>query len=482
MAYLLEGLEPISVWEIFEEISRIPRCSKHEEKLQDFLKKWAKDNDVGFKKDKTGNVLLTRAANRGFEKVKTLMFQAHQDMVCEKTPVSNHDFTKDPISLILESGKIKGNNTSLGADNGIGMALAMAILIDDSLKGNGTIEALFTVDEEEGFTGVRNLDPDFFTASHMINLDSEEVGVIIVSSAGGGGTTYSIKYRTKSPDNRECLRVEIGGLLGGHSGVDIHLPRYNANKLLANCLRKLHSELPIRLVKFEGGTRGNVIPRTAYAEILILARHADKASKIISEWVKSIDKSNEPGLMVKTSPIETRPSAPIHETEKMIKLVSEIPFGPKSWSKEYEGLVQTSNNNGIVKTEENTFKVYVNSRTSNMKDFYDNQRILSELGAKYKIQTEQNTRNAGWRADPNSKLLKLVKETYNEVQGRAPKITGIHGGLECGVIAGLKPGIDIISVGPTIKYPHSPSEYVEVNGVETLYETLLKVASKMRTL
>jgi dipeptidase D len=482
MTYLLEGLEPLSVWKIFEEISRIPRCSKHEKKLQDFIKKWAVDNDLGYRKDKVGNVLLTKAAALGFEKVPSLMFQTHQDMVCEKTPESNHDFAKDPLQLILESGNVKANNTSLGADNGIGMALSMALLIDDSLNRNGSIEALFTVDEESGFTGVRNLDPNFFTTFHMINLDSEELGVIIVSSAGGGGTTYSIKYRTKSPENREGLRVEVSGLMGGHSGVDIHLPRYNANKLLAKGLSKLHSKLPIRLVKFEGRTRGNAIPRTAYADILVLARQAEKASKIIFEWVNSLDKSNEPRLLVKTRPIEALPSSPIYETEKMIRLVSEIPFGPKSWSKEYLGLVQTSNNAGIIKTEKNTFTVNVNSRTSNMKDFYDNQRILSELGAKYKVQTEQHTRSAGWKADPNSKLLKLVEQTYDEVLGRAPKINGIHGGLECGVIAGIKPGIDIISIGPTIKYPHSPSEYIEVKSVEPLYKTLLKVVTKMKTL
>jgi len=482
MTYILDGIEPIIVWKMFEEISRIPRCSKHEKKLQDFLKIWAMENDLGFKKDNVGNVLLTRSAAKGFEKIPTLMYQAHQDMVCEKTPESNHNFTKDPIPLILESDRVKAYNTSLGADNGLGMALSMAILSDENLTGNGSIEALFTVDEEAGFSGVRNLDSNFFTASHMINLDSEKVGVIIVNSAGGGGTTYSIKYRAKSPDNREGLRVEVSGLLGGHSGVDIHLPRYNANKLLAIGLKKLHSELPIRLVNFNGGTRGNVIPRTACADILVLAGQKEKANDIIFKWAHGLDKSNEPGLEVKTKPIKACPSAPIYETEKMIQLVSEIPFGPKSWSKQYEGLVQTSNNNESIKTEENVFKLIVNSRTSNMKDFYDNQRILSELGEKYRIRSEQRTSSVGWKADPTSKLLKLVEQTYREVQGRDPIITGIHGGLECGIIAGIKPGMDIISVGPTIKYPHSPSEYVEVNGVEILYKTLLKVSTKMRTL
>jgi dipeptidase D len=482
MSYLLEGLEPAPVWMIFEEISRIPRCSKHEEKVQEYLKGWAKEHGLGYKKDDVGNVLLTREPDKGFEEVPALLFQAHQDMVCEKTPESSHDFSKDPIPLMVEDGHVKAYNTSLGADNGLGMALAMAVLIDEKLVGNGRIEALFTVDEEAGFTGVRNLDPDFFTATHMINLDSEEVGVIIVSSAGGGGTTYTIKYRPKRVDKREALHVSVDGLQGGHSGVDIHLPRYNANKLLAECLKSLHQEFSIRLVRFEGGTRGNVIPRNASADILIPAGRINKVIEYIQLWGHTIDKTHETGLVVSAKPIAASIAAPVHETELAINLISEIPFGPKSWSPEYEDLVQTSNNNGIVRTEDNAFKIMVSSRTCDLKDGYDNQRILYELGQKHRVKTDQDEIRAGWKADPDSKLLKLVETSYGTILGRKPKVTGIHGGLECGVIAGLKDDMDIVSLGPTIKYPHSPSEYVVVRGVDSLYKTLLMTASKMRTL
>jgi len=482
MAYLLEELEPEPVWQIFEEITRIPRCSKHEERVQSYLQNWALEHNLGYERDEVGNVLLIREAAIGCDEVPVLMFQAHQDMVCEKTPESSHNFNTDPIPLIKEAGRVTAHHTSLGADNGMGMALAMAVLIDDSLVHNGRLEALFTVDEEAGFTGVRSLTSDFFTAKHMINLDSEEVGVIIVSSAGGGGLTYKIDFRPKTPDRREALRVSIDGLQGGHSGVDIHLPRYNANKLLAECLLRLHSEITLRLVHFEGGTRSNVIPRNSYADILIPARKTEQAIEIIEDWADSVDKTNERGLKVKAVPIPPLPSAPIHETEKMLKLVAEIPFGPKSWSPDYSGLVQTSNNNGIVKTENNSFIVQVSSRTCDMKDGYDNQRILVELGETHRVKSEIRDISSGWKADPESKLLMLVEESYGEVLGKKPKVTGIHGGLECGVIAHLKKGMDIVSVGPTIKYPHSPSEYIEVKGVKELYETLLKVASKMITL
>lgn len=480
MAEILEGLEPQSVWDIFEQISRIPRCSKNEARLQGWLEGWANENGIGFKKDKVGNVLLTRKT--ASPSVPSLLLQAHQDMVCEKTPESFHSFKHDPIPLVVSGDRVHAHQTSLGADNGIGMALAMALLVDETLTGNGKIETLFTVDEEAGFTGVRNLKGDFFESKYMINLDSEETGVIIISSAGGGGTTYKIPYRPKERSARSALRVEVGGLIGGHSGVDIHLPRYNANKLLAEGLVRLHGEYPIRLIEFQGGTRGNAIPRNAFAEVLVPNENIDKAIDLLTAWGRGINRSDEMDLSVKVTQVTPKPAAPIHETEKMIRLVSEIPFGPKSWSPDFDGLVQTSNNNGIVKTEGNQFTVSVYSRTSDSKDFYDNQRILYELGERTKVKTEQRDWGTGWKANRDSPLLKIVKESYMFVQKKSPKVTGIHGGLECGVISGLKPGMEIVSVGPTIKSPHSPSEYVEVGGVGVLWELLKGVAKRMALL
>lgn len=482
MSYVLEDLEPNQVWILFEEISRIPRCSKHEYRLQTYLENWSGENNIDFKKDDTGNVLLTREHDHGFEHVPALMLQAHQDMVCEKSPESSHNFNTDPIPLVIESGKVKAKNTSLGADNGLGMALAMSILTDEKIIGNGKIEALFTVDEEEGFTGVRNLKPDFFSAKYMINLDSESIGTIIVSSAGSGSTTYTIDFRPQSFEARDALRVEVSGLKGGHSGVDIHLPRYNANKMLAQALYQLHTEMPLRLISFQGGTRSNVIPRNAHADILIPKRRTEKAVEVITDWSNSVDRTIEDDLTVKVETINQKYAAPISETEKVIYLLYELPYGVKSWSPEYENLVQTSNNPAIVNTDQNKFTIIVSSRTSDLIDGYDNQRILNELGNKYRVKTEQRDPSLGWKADPKSKLLNLVESSYSIVLGKKPTISGIHGGLECGVINGLKRNMDIVSIGPTIKNPHSPSEYVEVKGVDLLYNTLLMVVSKMRSL
>lgn len=479
MASILEGLEPQPVWDIFEQISRIPRCSKNEAKLQDWLEEWAKEHEIDFKKDEVGNVLLTREASSGGKSIPTLLLQAHQDMVCEKTPESGHNFKTDPIPIELVGGKLQAHNTSLGADNGVGMALAMALLIEESFAENGKIEALFTVDEEAGFTGVRNLKGDFFEGKKMINLDSEETGVVIVSSAGGGGTTYTVPFRPRDQGRMEGLKVEVGGLLGGHSGVDIHLPRYNANKLLAEGLLILHKELPIRVVEFTGGTRGNAIPRNSEALILVQRSKIEKSIEILEAWENGVDKTDETGFKVSAIPDKAKPGAPIYETEKFLKLVSKIPFGPKSWSKDFENLVQTSNNNGIIKTEEGAFVVSVYSRTSDSVDFYDNQRILSELGEEIGVKTEQREGGSGWKADPESPLIKVVTDVYTNVMSKPPVVTGIHGGLECGVIAGLKKGMDIVSLGPTIRYPHSPSEHVDIKSVEILWKVLVAIVPEL---
>jgi dipeptidase D len=479
MASILEGLEPKPVWGIFEQISRIPRCSKNEAVLQNWIQAWARENDIGFKKDDVGNVLLTRESSTRGKHIPTILFQAHQDMVCEKTPESNHNFMNDPIPLVVSEGKVMAYNTSLGADNGIGMALAMALLIEDLFSENGKLEALFTVDEEAGFTGVQKLEKGFFEGKMMINLDSEKAGVVIVSSAGGGNTNYSIPFRPKDQRNRDALRVEVGGLLGGHSGVDIHLPRFNANKLLAEGLQALHKELPIRVIEFEGGTRGNAIPRNARANILVQKGTVEKSVQVLKAWEEGLNKSHEKGLKLAIYPTKVRPAAPAYETEKLLNLVSSIPFGPKSWSKDFDNLVQTSNNNGIIKTEDNTFKVSVYSRTSDSIDFYDNQRILFELGKKFGVKTNQREGSSGWKANPESNLLKTVTGAYKEILGKKPLVTGIHGELECGIISDLKKGMDIVSIGPTIMFPHSPSEYVEVKSVQTLWMLLLGIISKL---
>lgn len=478
MSNILKDLEPKNVWTAFEELSRIPRCSKKEEKVQEHLEKWATKNDIGFKKDESGNVLLFREAAPGCEDYPTLILQGHQDMVCEKDLDSLHDFEKDPIPLKVEDGVVSAQGTTLGADNGIGVALALAIL-NEPLGQHGRIETIFTVDEETGFTGIRNMKADFFSGKRMINLDSEELGVIIISSAGGGGTEYSFPIKRMSPGDCEALKIEISGLLGGHSGVDIHLPRLNANILLAKGLKNINEVLPIRLIHIEGGTRGNAIPRSSYAEFLVPEGQSSKARKIVNEWVANLDRSTEKGLEVNVLSAEPKAAMDEEISTKVVNLVSEIPQGVFSWSKEYEGLVQTSNNLGILRTEDEAVKAPIFSRTSDADDFKKNQETLRVLGEKYGVHTEQRSGGTGWKADPDSKFLKLVSRCYEEELDEKPKVMGIHGGLECGVFTQLDPELDIVSIGPTIKNAHSPRECLDVKSVAVLWKVLKDIVMKV---
>ncbi len=478
MSKILDGLEPEIVWDIFERISAIPRCSKKEEGVQEFLEAWARENGVGFNKDEVGNVILIREAAPDCEGYPTLMMQGHQDMVCEKDPESPHDFDVDPIPLKVEGDSVSADGTTLGADNGIGMAIAMALLVDPSLERHGRLEAVFTVDEESGFTGIRNMNPDFFSGKRMINLDSEELGVIIISSAGGGGTEYSIPISREPPGGWEGLSVEVAGLLGGHSGVDIHLPRLNANILLAQGLRHLGAETRIRLVYIDGGTRGNAIPRSAKAEVLVPDGRTAKATEVIEEWASGLDRSEEE-IEVKVSKATSKPAVDLETSKKALDLISEIPQGVYSWSEEYEGLVQTSNNLGILRTEEERIRVPVNSRTSDAEDFKGNQEMLRELGGRHGVEFTQRAGGAGWKASPDSPFLKLVVKCYEEVYGSAAKVEGIHGGLECGVFVRLDPELQIVSLGPTIHNPHSPSEYLEASTVGVLWEVVRDIAQRM---
>jgi len=476
MNKILSGLKPEIVWEIFEEITRVPRCSGKEEKLQGFVETWAKTYNIDFKKDATGNILLTRKAERGNENIPTLMLQAHQDMVCEKKPEISHDFNSDPIPLKVDFDKVSSNGTSLGADNGIGMALAMALLIDPTLSKHGKIEVILTVGEEVGFTGVRNMKPGFFSGKRMLNLDSEDVGVITISSAGGGGTEYVVPYKKERSDSWEALKIEVTGLLGGHSGVDIQLPRFNAIILLAQGLRKLSELMQIKLAHLEGGTRSNAIPRSAYAEVLIPMGKSGSAIECIKNWDSSLSRSEEKGLIINTTQSLLKDAVSNEVSMKIINLISEIPQGVFSWSKVYENLVQTSNNLGVVKSEEDKIRIPVSTRTSNLEDYQKNQGVLKALGEKYEVDYTQRAGSSGWNAKPDSSFLKMVEACYNEVYGKKTKLTGVHGGLECGAFIQLDLELEIVSIGPSIKYPHSPSEYLEINSVNILWQVVRKIA------
>jgi len=479
---VLSELEPRAVWRIFEEITKIPRCSGKEQKLQSWIKKWAEENGLSFKQDGVGNILLTREAAPGCEDAPTLILQGHQDMVCEKTVDSPHNFDTDPIPVKVEGDRVTADGTTLGADNGVGMAIAMAVLTDPGLKRHGKIEALLTVEEETGLVGAIKMEKGFFTGKRMMNLDSEELGVIIIGSAGGGGTQYTIPVKAEEVEGWKGIKIEISGLLGGHSGVDIHLPRLNANKLLGEGLKALKEETPLRIMHIEGGTRGNAITRSAYCDLLVPEGKFEKAMETLERWRTRTEKEKrhiEKEMKIRFSEIPPGKSFPEEESASVIGIITEVHQGPVSWSKDIEGLVQTSNNLGIVKTEEDKVVISISSRSSDAEDLAKDRATLKALGEKYGAEVAQPRGYPGWKADVKSPFLGLVARTYERVLGEKPKITAIHAGLECGFLSRFDPDLKIVSIGPTIKYPHSPQEFVYIDGVDTLWKVVKAVAEEL---
>lgn len=472
-------LEPKSVWRHFDEIRKIPRCSKHEDKIREYILNFASKNGLEAKTDKAGNVLILKPASKGMEDKPIVVLQGHMDMVCEKNANVEHDFSKDPIKVKIENNKVKAEGTTLGADNGIGIAIMLSILEDKNLR-HGPIEALFTVDEETGLTGAFAIEPDFLKGRIMLNLDSENFGVITIGSAGGGNTTIELPLMYKeSRKNAIGLRIKVGGLKGGHSGVDIHEQRGNAIKILARLLWRLKGE--IELASIKGGDKMNAIPRES--EALVYVQDKEKfVSSIreiegeIMEEIKPID----PGFKVEVEKITERKKVLERKSQdKLIDLLHALPHGVQRMSFDVPGLVETSTNLARVSIEDGKAIIGMSSRSaikSALQDMKDKIRAVANLAG---AEVKEDKPYPGWKPNPKSRILKIAKEVYREMFREEAKVEAIHAGLECGIIGEKFPGMDMISIGPTIKHPHSPDEYVEIDSVEKFYRYVLKILERV---
>lgn len=476
---VIENLEPKSVWKHFDEIRKIPHCSKHEEKLGDYVIDFAKKHNLKFKTDKSGNVVISKPGTSGMENKPTVLLQGHMDMVCEKNSDVVHDFSKDPIKLKLDGDVLTADGTTLGADNGIGLAMSLAILEDNSLK-HGPIEALFTVDEETGLTGAFAMESDMLTGKILLNLDSEDFGVITVGCAGGGDSKIKLPIKTQPINgNLESITIKVSGLRGGHSGVDINEQRGNAVKLLTRMLWKAKDDHKFFLTEIKGGDKHNAIPREAYAKISIDKSQKDKfistlksEEKIILEEIKPID----PKFMLEVEDIEKLHSTLTNDSQiKLLNLLHGLPHGIDKMSYDIPNLVETSTNLASVAVNKNDAEIALSTRSSiksALQDFRDRINAVATLsGAKI---TEE-TPYPGWKPNLDSNILELSKKIFKEMYNKNPKVEAIHAGLECGIIGEKFPGMDMISIGPTIKYPHSPEEQVHVSTVDKFYKYVLKI-------
>jgi dipeptidase D len=475
----IENLEPKLVWKHFDEIRKIPRCSKHEEKIREYIVNFAKKQGLKTKVDPVGNVVILKPATARMQNKPTIILQGHMDMVCEKNSDVKFDFTKDPIQLKINGDLLTASGTTLGADNGIGLAISLAILEDKKLR-HGSIESLYTVDEETGLTGAFAMKSDMLSGKIMLNLDSEDFGVITVGCAGGGDSEIELPIKMQTAQaGGEYLIVKVSGLRGGHSGVDIHEQRGNAIKILTRLLWKASQKFEFSLFDIKGGDKHNAIPREAYAKLTIDKKNKNafvivlKAEeKDIYEEIKPID----PNLKVDVGSCE--PSKMVLDKlsqTKLLNLLHGLPHGVQQMNYDIKTLVNTSTNLAAVSVKENTITIGMSSRSpmkSALQDMRDRIKAIASLsGAK----VSEGTPYPGWKPDLQSKILALSKRTFKDMFKAEPKIEAIHAGLECGIIGEKFPGMDMISIGPTLKNPHSPEEQLHISTVDKFYKYLLKI-------
>jgi len=481
-----------NVWEYFGQVSAIPRCSKNEGQIIDWLKGLAKRRNLTCRSDDVDNVIIELPATKGYEKSPAVVLQSHVDMVCEKTPESKHDFTKDPIELVERDGWITADGTTLGADDGVGVALALALM--DEKISHPKLELLFTVDEETGLTGANGLKKGFITGKYLINLDGEDKS-FIVGCAGGEQTEIRLPLEfSPVPDSFACFDLKISGLHGGHSGIDIDKQYANAIQLLARTLKGLQS-FDLRVCSIEGGTVHNAIPRDASAIICFDTSKLSAVKKTLSEIEASFKKEfakTEPNLKLKLNEIALQQSAirnPQSDTQRsagpaseIINLLSDLPTGVYKMSSEFDGIVETSCNLAKVELlrDENQLRILTSQRSLEKLSLDEITAKITTLALSAGAKVETVGGYPSWKPDVNSSLLKKAKEVYRRLNKKEPEVKVVHAGLEPAVIGEKIPGIEMISVGPTIKNPHSPNERVEIASVDAVWQFLIELIPALK--
>lgn len=469
----IRKLEPKSVWNNFYSLTQIPRPSGHTKAVADFLVKFGKNLGLESFMDECGNVIIRKPATKGMEDRKTIILQAHMDMVPQKNNSTKHDFTKDPIITRIvqhEDGDwVHATGTTLGADDGLGVAAAMSVLESKTIK-HGPIEALFTVDEETRMVGAKALSPKVMFGDILLNLDSETEGELYVGCAGGLDANITFKYKTAPmPKGYKAFKIIVGGLRGGHSGMEIHEGRGNANKVMARVLLPAVRHMKGKLVSFEGGNMRNAIPREAEAVIAIPAEMENSVSKLASSTqaiIRTELAKIDPNVTIAFEPATAKTIMAGTVGRRLLQAIYACPNAVDRMSLEMDGLVDTSNNLAIVKTEDGVIKVntLLRGATDSLKmDLAESVRSTFELaGAKVMFDGGYS----GWAPNLQSPILKTMKQQYKKLYGKEPAVMAIHAGLECGIFGGIYPNWDMISCGPTLKSPHSPDERAYIPSVE----------------
>ncbi|MGC4376691.1 aminoacyl-histidine dipeptidase [Fictibacillus sp. Mic-4] len=486
----LEELTRHPVFHYFQEISNIPRCSGHEKEISDYLVRFAKERNLEAIQDEALNVIIKKPATEGYEQAPVVILQGHMDMVCEKNQGTKHNFEHDPIRLKLEGDMLYATDTTLGADNGIAVAYALALLDSNEIP-HPALEVVITTEEETTMTGAISVDPSHFTGELFINLDSEEEGKLLVSSAGGvkGDLVIPISWTNVTHPLTAC-RLSIRGLKGGHSGMMIDKERGNANKLLGRVLYDLFNEGSFLLCEINGGLKSNAIPREADAILLVEDQLIGKVEQKIKEWndrLKTELRVSDPDVSLLfekvESPIGSRAFSK-ETTEKVIHALMLTPNGVQKMSLDIEGLVETSTNLGVVATSTKEGEVvFQNEIRSSVKS--EKEYILNQVKALAEVLHGKLEISAGypeWAYKPDSAIRELCQKVYKEMYGKEAEIVAIHAGLECGVFTEKIPGLDVISIGPDMYNVHTPDEHISITSAIRTWEYLLAVLKDMKNL
>lgn len=470
---MLKSLEPQIIWDFFCQISAIPRSSGHEDKIIAYLIDFAKGRSLCYKRDDVGNLVIIKEATASEFSERTIVLQSHVDMVCEKLTESTHDFFKDPIIPRENGGWVMASGTTLGADNGIGVAAALAILDSNNIN-HCRLEALFTIDEETGLTGAMGLKPDFITGSMLLNLDSEDDGEFYVGCAGGIDTVGFLRTDLQLIDESEFpILISISNLTGGHSGDDIGKGYHSANVILAGFLNHFKSQFPIRVASIDGGHLRNAIARDANALFLVPKKHKESVRVEFNCYLADIEaqiKQFDPNVRIILESA-TMPSKALSliDSNRLIQTMTGLQHGVVKWSERIDGLVQTSTNFASIKQTDAGIEITTSQRSSSKREKLEIANAVSHIFTQNNFQVIHENDYPGWESDYNGELLAKAKESYFQLYGEYPKIKEIHAGLECGILAECYPTIEIISFGPTIKGAHSPSERIDVVAVERFW-------------
>ncbi|MDD2327409.1 MAG: aminoacyl-histidine dipeptidase [bacterium] len=477
----IQELQPTAIWRYFHDITQIPRPSKKEGKILAYLLEFASKHALEATQDQAGNILITKPATPGREDAPTVILQSHVDMVCEKNAGVKHDFDNDPIETIIDGDWIRANGTTLGADNGIGVAAQLAVLAADEIK-HGRIEALFTVDEETGLTGANSLSREFLSGNILINLDTEEEGEIYIGCAGGKGTRVYFTYKEKeTPKGYFWFRAEVKGLRGGHSGSDIDKGYGNANKILARFLHSLtRKKYGMVLSEIGGGNLHNAIPREAYALVGVKAKYKEDIRVKVNTFLADLReeyKKVEPSLDLLLESAQI-PSKVINRktTERLILSLCACPHGVIGMSSDIEGLVETSTNLASVKMlPDRRIEVGTSQRSSVESQKRYVVDMVSSLFTLAGAKVTHSEGYPGWKPNPSSAILELAREEYRKLYGTEARVKAIHAGLECGLFLEKYPTLDMISIGPDMTDVHSPDEKMKISSVGKFWDYLVKI-------